>query len=404
MSYPHITRVVIENYKSIRRCDVALGPLQFLVGRNGSGKSNFLDAIAFVRDALWSGLFQTTIKRQGPELIMHRLSKREPTSMRLEFDLGDGMEGIFAFELNGWDGDSPAGYFSVERELCIVKKNGHELDKYETKGGRLPGQVSSRYSPVAEDRLYLSLMMTSKEFRPLSDVIYDIEIYNPVPEKIANWAQEQDDRRSSDTLSQYGTNLASILGTMDKDTLQRITEYLQTVNPSIESIEPYVIHVNPRNSRKKLWAFNTGFKGFALPETNISDGTLRALAILTALFQKDDSNSNGHNFPTVIGIEEPETSLHTHATSSLLAAMEEASEMRQVLVTTHSTDMLDDEDIPPETILPVVMENEETIIGSMEQVSKDILKKHLTTVGELLRQDHLAPANEATERRGGIFD
>ncbi|HWN40800.1 MAG TPA: AAA family ATPase [Thermoanaerobaculia bacterium] len=51
-----LTTVILENYKSIGRCDVALGPLSFLVGANGSGKSNFLDALTFVADSLRSSL------------------------------------------------------------------------------------------------------------------------------------------------------------------------------------------------------------------------------------------------------------------------------------------------------------------------------------------------------------
>ncbi|WP_298173790.1 AAA family ATPase [Acidithiobacillus sp.] len=46
-----ITRVVLRNYKSIATCDVQLGPLTYLVGANGSGKSNFLDALHLARDA-----------------------------------------------------------------------------------------------------------------------------------------------------------------------------------------------------------------------------------------------------------------------------------------------------------------------------------------------------------------
>ena len=47
-----LRRVKIRDYKSIAYCDVELGPLTVLVGRNGAGKSNFLDALGFVADAL----------------------------------------------------------------------------------------------------------------------------------------------------------------------------------------------------------------------------------------------------------------------------------------------------------------------------------------------------------------
>ena len=51
-----IRRVVLRNFKSIGICDVRLQPLTYLVGQNGAGKSNFLDALHFVRDALANSL------------------------------------------------------------------------------------------------------------------------------------------------------------------------------------------------------------------------------------------------------------------------------------------------------------------------------------------------------------
>lgn len=51
-----LTRVVLQNYKSIAACDVQLGPLTFLIGPNGAGKSNFLDALRFVTDSLRTSL------------------------------------------------------------------------------------------------------------------------------------------------------------------------------------------------------------------------------------------------------------------------------------------------------------------------------------------------------------
>jgi AAA15 family ATPase/GTPase len=49
---PFISRVRLKNYKSIAECDVRLGPLTILIGPNGTGKSNFLDALAFLARAL----------------------------------------------------------------------------------------------------------------------------------------------------------------------------------------------------------------------------------------------------------------------------------------------------------------------------------------------------------------
>ncbi|WP_029553971.1 AAA family ATPase [Verminephrobacter aporrectodeae] len=60
-----LNRVLLRNYKSIADCDVRLGPLTYLVGANGAGKSNFLDALQLVRDALSISLDNALNTRAG---------------------------------------------------------------------------------------------------------------------------------------------------------------------------------------------------------------------------------------------------------------------------------------------------------------------------------------------------
>src|SRR5260370_14142437 len=72
-----ITRVVLENYKSIAACDVRLGPLMFLVGPNGAGKSNFVDALSFVTDALNHSLPNALQKRDGGQEICHAPNQQQ---------------------------------------------------------------------------------------------------------------------------------------------------------------------------------------------------------------------------------------------------------------------------------------------------------------------------------------
>jgi ABC-type multidrug transport system ATPase subunit len=75
MSQPiFLRRVVLRNYKSIGNCDVRLGPLTYLVGANGSGKSNFIDALHFVRDALTGSLDNALNERGGLSEVRRRSS------------------------------------------------------------------------------------------------------------------------------------------------------------------------------------------------------------------------------------------------------------------------------------------------------------------------------------------
>ena len=92
MSNPiFLTRVVLRNYKSIGFCDVRLQPLTYLVGANGSGKSNFLDALHLVRDALAGSLGNALNERGGLNEVRRRSSDHPMDfGIRLEFMLKEG--------------------------------------------------------------------------------------------------------------------------------------------------------------------------------------------------------------------------------------------------------------------------------------------------------------------------
>jgi predicted ATPase len=132
----------------------------------------------------------------------------------------------------------------------------------------------------------------------------------------------------------------------------------------------------------------------------ISDGTLRALAVLVALFQ---GRIDKQSATSLVGIEEPETGLHPAAADVLFNALVDASHTTQVLVTTHSTALLDSDDVDVESLLAVVSENGSTVIGPIDDVGRSILRDHLFTVGELLQMEQLrpeAPSESPTDAPG----
>ena len=369
MKKPFISRVVINNYKSIAHCDVRLGALQFLVGRNGAGKSNFLDALAFVRDVLEFNNLESAV---GDVKIFH---KREwevqlNLGMEIEFNLPNGANGVFAFRLARRESEPV-----VVEESCWIQQDG-ETKKYKTQNGELLSDDPQRFPPVASDRFYLQNMSAYDAFRPLYDALRKIEIYNFVPQKIPR----------IDTISNFwfmsdGRNIAQIVSDLTDGAQNRIQEYLQLVVPDIYDF------CSRKGREGKYLEFRHKAGNFL--HESMSDGTLRALCILTALLHERKDGENNH--PMLIGIEEPETGLHASAAGVLLGAMMEAADMRQVIVATHSAEMLDDKNITTEQILPVEMRGPETVIAPLENITKDMLREHLTTVGRLLRQDHLQP-------------
>jgi predicted ATPase len=120
----------------------------------------------------------------------------------------------------------------------------------------------------------------------------------------------------------------------------------------------------------------------------MSDGTLRALGVLTSLFQTMDGVNTAIPF---VGIEEPEVAVHPGAAGILRDALRVSSENTQVIVTSHSPDLLDDKDILADSIQGVEARNGETKIGPIDEVSRTAIRERLFTAGELLRQNQLQP-------------
>jgi predicted ATPase len=118
----------------------------------------------------------------------------------------------------------------------------------------------------------------------------------------------------------------------------------------------------------------------------MSDGTLRALAVLTAVFQFGDRAP-----APLIGIEEPETALHPAAAGLLLDCLREGTRDRQVIVTTHSPDLLDNDEIGAEQLLAVISVDGKTTIGPVDAASRNALRDSLYRAGELLRLGQLEP-------------
>ncbi len=387
-----ITRVGLKNYKSIAQCDVRLGPLTFLVGPNGAGKSNFLDAFRFVADALRTSLDHALRDRGGINEVRRR-SAGHPThfGIRFEFTLSSGQRGFYAFRI----GALREGRYEVTREECQLASSqifGWSGASYLVEAGKLVAKTVQVAPAVLADRLYLVNASGLPEFRPVYDALSHMGFYNLNPDRIRD-LQAPD---AGDLLSRDGGNLASVLGQLGArrpETKTRIEEYLSKVVHGITEVDATSIGPKETLSFKQQMAGSEHPWGFQA--ANMSDGTLRALGILVALFQS--AGGVTPNIP-LVGVEEPEIALHPAAAGVLLDAIREASRRTQVLVTSHSPELLDDPAIAWDSILAVLAAQGLTTIGRLDKVSASALRDGLYTAGELLRLDQLAPDLEEAER------
>ncbi len=135
--------MILRNFKSIKACDVTLGPLMVLVGVNGSGKSNFLDALQFVAESLRTTMDQALRERGGIKEVRRR-SRGHPThfSIGLQLGLPGGGEATFAFRV----GARPQGGFEIQEEQCRIDANGEPRASYMVKDGQVQLEMFSSRS------------------------------------------------------------------------------------------------------------------------------------------------------------------------------------------------------------------------------------------------------------------
>lgn len=382
-----LQRVRIQNYRSIANCDVGLGGLTLLVGPNGSGKSNFLDALGFIADGLRSTLEHALRDRGGIDQVRRR-SSGHPNhfGIHLSMSLPDGRAARFAFRI----GARPRGAFAVQREVCHIGPallSASAETSYEVVDGVLRrASLEGLPQSIVPDRLYLSLVSALPAFRSVYDGLSHLGFYNLNPEQI----RALQDSDPGDLLARDGRNLASVLRRLrdeDPQSLARIVEYLRAVVPGVRNVRYKSL------LSKETLEFDQDVAGarnpWRFPASNMSDGTLRALGVLVAVFQ--GARTDGLPIP-LIGIEEPETAIHPGAAASLMDALFEARHHTQILMTTHSPELLDHPAIDSDQMLAVEVHQGTTVIGAVNRVSREAIRDRLYSAGELLRLDQLSPA------------
>lgn len=388
-----LDRVRLRNYKNIEACDVALQRLTFLVGPNGSGKSNFLDALRLVSDALRTPL-EHALRERGGIKDVRRRSTGHPHNfgIRLDMHLPSGGRAMYGFEI-GAEGD---GGFRVAHEECrvggpepmfrehyFVIEHRRNVESIDASFEHPP----ARYS----DRLYLTNVSGLAPFRELYDALANMGFYNLNPAQI----REVQPPDPGGVLLRDGRNTASVLGRLASGSpgqAKLVKRFLNAIVPDIQDVERVPI------ANKETLEFRQRVKGSKHPwrfyANCMSDGTLRALGVLVALFQGSEKRGARVH---LIGIEEPESALHPAALGVLLDALRAASERTQVLVTSHSPQLLDVDDFDERQLLAIQAQDGRARIGPVDQQVREILRDHLATPGELLSQGQLQPDLQSLE-------
>ena len=412
---PFIRRVRIRNYKSIGYCDIELGLFTIFVGHNGSGKSNFLDALRFVSDGLRTSIDQAVKSRGGIGQVLRRsVEKPQSFVIALDLSLSDSRFAHYEFEIAARRNNGIA----IRREwLEIHESDGKEVASYKVQLGKLVSPTNEIMPAASADRLFLANASGLPRYREVYDRLIAMGFYNINPDAIREF-QSPD---AGEMLQRDGSNAASVFHrlALKKPKVKKDLQDLLSVIVSAKT-EIHKVSLGP----KEILEFrqiapgdpNLAFKVVKLPDGKVrvvdkdvdpasvskfyaagmSDGTLRAFGVLLALMQV----SEGSHSAALVGIEEPESGLHPVAAGALMDAFRaEAETTTQVLITTHGRDLMDLVDLETDTVFVVDARDNVTVITSMDQSSRELIEQEICLPGDLLSMDQFHTNRSDLERQ-----
>ena len=388
MTVPILRSLLLKRFRSFPSEEVRFDNPTFLVGQNGSGKSNLVDVFAFLSEAMASPL-QAVLERRGGIAAVGTVRRRSsaegrPGNLGLKVELQNLNEETdwakYAFELRA----SNDYRFEVVREQCILGRQDGSRNWFNRRRSAFRSSVSSLEPALEANALALPLVGGEARFQSVLRFLSEMCVYRIEPEMLRGMQDLDDGTR----LRSDGSNAASVLREIKRTSKDDWRIFLEL----LDSIVPGTTDVKPKKYGNKLslefiqkW---TEKKRVRFGAFNMSDGTLRALGILAAVFQQ--------RVPSVLVIEEPESTIHPGAVGSILDILRHAGRFMQVVVTTHSPDILDAKWIEDRHLKIVSWKKGATHIDPVSGATRTALREHLMGAGELLRANALAAAERAT--------
>ena len=329
-----LSTLVADRYRSLRSQRIDLNDFNLFIGANASGKSTILDALRFLGEAVRIRDFGGPVFARGGLLSVAwkgEAANEIGLTVRLK---DDGREFEWSLHLV----KTPrvvTNEFHVEEYVDELRPGAAPVRLLEASRGEgwwlgEQGRVELKQSPTA-CALAAAAADASFRARDVAEFIGRWGFFDPSPFLLRrDWAALESGR-----LHTYGGNLGQTLHALSlssPETLKRIVE-------ATRAILGLPSDVTPRESDERFY-FVQSEPGLRYPvhQVGVSSGTLRMLALMTAL--------HGESRTNLIGIEEPENYVHPTALSAFLEHLRDVQDRIQFMVTTHSPLLLDFLDAP----------------------------------------------------------
>jgi predicted ATPase len=372
-----VTAIHLENWRNFAHVDVELQRRAFLVGPNASGKSNFLDVIRFLHDVVSvGGGFQDAVRRRGGVSSLRCLAARRYPDLVLQVRVGaDDEPSAWEYELR---------FSQDNRQRPIIKKERVAKKGIELLQRPLP---EDNQDPERLTQTYLEQVNVNQAFREVADFFAAVRYLHIVPQLV-----REPDRSVGRRNDPFGGDFLEQLARTPEKTrnawLRRIRDALRVAVPQLVELELWRDVRGTPHLRGKYEHWRP--QGAWQTEEHFSDGTLRLMGLLWATLAGSGP----------LLLEEPELSLHPDVVRFIpqMFARTQRRTGRQILISTHSMDLLRDEGIGLDEVLLLEPGTEGTSVlpaGSIKEI-RDLLQGGLNLAELVMPRTRPARAQQLT--------
>ena len=353
--------MTLRNWKNFQNCEVDLTERCFIIGANASGKSNFMDALRFLRDiAKQSGGLQTAVEERGGITKIRCLAARTQTNVSIAVELGKPNEeqNLWRYHLDF----AHTGGGVIKKQVKIISE---KVYSYKDKKYILERHTDS--SGEDEETLkytHLEQATANREFRELHTFFQNIEYLNVIPQMVRESSSMVTSLTKEDY---YGRNFLEKLAKMNERTrnsyFKKINASLKIAVPQLEELQFVKDKMGVPHLEAKYVHWRA--KGSKQQEEQFSDGTLRLIGFLFALL-----DSKG-----VVLLEEPEINLNSGIISQIpefISKIQRSKKSKfdsQILITTHSYDILSSPGISTDEVLLLETTSEGTEVKKVSDIA-----------------------------------
>jgi predicted ATPase len=360
-----ISHIVLKNWRNFRLADVSLRERVFIAGPNASGKSNFLDVFRFLRDiAKPGGGLQPAVKERGGLSKIRCLAARQYPDIEIGIDLADSsssQQPLWKYELG--IKQETRGYRSAQIAYERVWKQGKPILSRP--------DAEDQHDVLRKTQTHLEQISANSEFRDIAKFLESILYLHLIPQLLRHPEAFAGPSLPGEPFGRsFLERVATTPEKTRKSRLKKIESALVGAVPQIKQLtdvkdeagiphlEAVYQHWRPKGAKQR--------------EDQFSDGTLRLIGLLWSLLDGESP----------LLLEEPELSLNSAIVRKLpgLIHRMQKQRKRQILLSTHSADLLADLGIAGEEVLLLTPEQEGTRIDLASSVReiRDLLEGGLS--------------------------